>query len=72
MQGFARAAVQTQVSLGFLNAGQSLVVTTGLIVLMAMAAQGVASGALYADGEELIFSHTRVEKRAVRVLRLVR
>ena len=46
MRGFAEASIETQTTLGFLNAGQSLIVTTGLVALMALAAQGVVDGSL--------------------------
>ena len=46
MRGFAKAAVETQTSLGFLNAGQSFIVTAGLVALMALAADGVMRGDL--------------------------
>ncbi|MEM9011775.1 MAG: ABC transporter ATP-binding protein/permease [Pseudomonadota bacterium] len=46
MAGYERAAVQTDYSLALLNVGQSLIITTGLILVMAMAATGVASGVL--------------------------
>ena len=42
------------------------------VLLQTSASRASGISALHADGEELIFSHTRVEKRAVRVLRLVR
>jgi ATP-binding cassette, subfamily B, heavy metal transporter len=45
MQGYETAAVQTQVSLAWLNFGQSLLITIGLVVVMVMAAMGVRSGA---------------------------
>jgi ATP-binding cassette subfamily B protein len=46
MQKYEVAAVKTGHSLSFLNFGQSLLITTGLIVVMVMAAKGVQSGAL--------------------------
>ncbi|WP_096785959.1 ABC transporter ATP-binding protein/permease [Rhodobacter sp. CZR27] len=46
MQGYERAAVKTGQSLAFLNAGQSLLITAGLVAVMVMAAFGVQSGAL--------------------------
>jgi ABC-type transport system involved in Fe-S cluster assembly fused permease/ATPase subunit len=46
MRGYEKAAVQTGVSLSWLNAGQSLIITFGLIGVMMMAARGVQSGAL--------------------------
>ena len=42
------------------------------VLLQTSASRASGISALHADGEDLIFSHTRVEKRAVRVLRLVR
>ncbi len=44
MQGYEEAAVQTAVSLSWLNAGQTLLITVGLVVVMAMAALGVEAG----------------------------
>lgn len=41
MEGYEQAAVQTGQSLAFLNAGQSFIITTGLVIVMVMAAQGV-------------------------------
>ena len=46
MEGYERAAVLTGQSLGFLNFGQSVIITTGLIVVMVMAAMGVQAGTL--------------------------
>jgi ATP-binding cassette, subfamily B, heavy metal transporter len=46
MEGYERAAIRTGVSLAFLNFGQSLIITTGLVVVMVMAALGVQSGEL--------------------------
>ena len=44
MQGYEAAAVETQVSLAWLNAGQTLLITAGLVAVMVMAAQGVQAG----------------------------
>ena len=46
MAGYERAAVRTSYSLSFLNFGQSLMITAGLVIVMVMAAMGVQSGAL--------------------------
>jgi ATP-binding cassette subfamily B protein len=46
MRGYESAAVQTQVSLAWLNVGQSLLITAGLVVVMVMAARGVQAGKL--------------------------
>ncbi|MEO0632882.1 MAG: ABC transporter ATP-binding protein/permease [Pseudomonadota bacterium] len=46
MAGYQRAAIKMTYSLGALNAGQSLIITCGLVVVMIMAATGVQSGAL--------------------------
>ncbi|TYO89938.1 ABCB family ABC transporter ATP-binding protein/permease [Oceanicella actignis] len=46
MAAYEGAAVRTGVSLAFLNLGQSLIITAGLGVVMAMAAQGVMEGRL--------------------------
>ncbi|RMH49381.1 MAG: ABC transporter ATP-binding protein/permease, partial [Alphaproteobacteria bacterium] len=44
MAGYEQAALQTNWSLAFLNFGQSLLITTGLVIVMAMAAAGVQRG----------------------------
>ncbi|MGP3696355.1 ABCB family ABC transporter ATP-binding protein/permease [Rhodobacter sp. NSM] len=46
MAGYEQAAVRTGQSLAFLNAGQSLLITTGLVAVMVMAAFGVQAGQL--------------------------
>ena len=46
MQRYEAAAVKTGLSLSFLNVGQSLLITSGLVIVMVMAAMGVQSGAL--------------------------
>ena len=46
MAGYERAALQTTYSLSLLNFGQSLLITTGLVIVMVMAAMGVQSGTL--------------------------
>ncbi|HEY9037632.1 MAG TPA: ABC transporter ATP-binding protein/permease [Roseovarius sp.] len=46
MAGYERAAVRTSYSLSFLNFGQSLLITTGLVIVMVMAAIGVQNGTL--------------------------
>ena len=46
MEGYQKAALKTSYSLAFLNFGQSVLITTGLVVVMVMAARGVQSGAL--------------------------
>jgi ATP-binding cassette subfamily B protein len=46
MEGYERAAVKTGLSLSFLNLGQSALITAGLVMVMAMAARGVAAGQL--------------------------
>ena len=46
MAGYESAAVRTINSLAFLNFGQSLIITAGLVAVMVMAALGVSSGAL--------------------------
>ncbi len=46
MKGYESAAIKTGQSLSALNFGQSLLINSGLIVVMVMAAQGVRSGAL--------------------------
>ncbi len=46
MQGYETAAVKTGQSLSFLNIGQAFLMTSGLVVVMVMAARGVQSGAL--------------------------
>ncbi|MBS9718561.1 ABCB family ABC transporter ATP-binding protein/permease [Pseudohalocynthiibacter aestuariivivens] len=46
MKGYEAAALKTSYSLGFLNFGQSLLITSGLVGVMVMAAIGVQSGDL--------------------------
>jgi ATP-binding cassette subfamily B protein len=46
MRGYETAAVQTGVSLAWLNVGQSLIITAGLVIVMVMAAMGVQAGQL--------------------------
>ena len=46
MEGYEEAAIKTGQSLAFLNFGQSLIITTGLIIVMVMAAMGVQKGEL--------------------------
>ncbi len=46
MAGYETAALKTSYSLAFLNAGQSLLITTGLVLVMVMAAIGVQNGQL--------------------------
>jgi ATP-binding cassette subfamily B protein len=46
MAGYESAALQTSYSLAFLNFGQSLLITGGLVAVMVMAALGVQSGAM--------------------------
>ncbi|MFT4151653.1 MAG: ABC transporter ATP-binding protein/permease [Paracoccaceae bacterium] len=46
MAGYERAAVKTGVSLAFLNMGQTLIITAGLVAVMVMAAKGVQARVL--------------------------
>ena len=46
MRGYQKAALQTSYSLAFLNFGQGVFITTGLVVVMVMAAIGVGRGDL--------------------------
>ncbi|MBN7786202.1 ABC transporter ATP-binding protein/permease [Ponticoccus gilvus] len=46
MEGYEAAAVKTATSLAALNTGQSLIITSGLVAVMVMAAVGVQNGAL--------------------------
>ena len=46
MQGYERAALKTSYSLALLNFGQAALITTGLVIVMVMAAVGVQNGAL--------------------------
>ncbi|KIN60595.1 ABC transporter, ATP-binding/permease protein [Sulfitobacter noctilucae] len=46
MAGYEDAAIKTSVSLAFLNFGQSLIITAGLVAVMIMAAIGVQNGTL--------------------------
>jgi ATP-binding cassette subfamily B protein len=46
MEGYEQMAVKTGQSLAFLNFGQSVIITTGLVIVMVMAAMGVQAGKL--------------------------
>jgi ABC-type transport system involved in Fe-S cluster assembly fused permease/ATPase subunit len=46
MAGYEQAAIKTNYSLAFLNFGQSLIITIGLVAVMVMAAVGVQNGTL--------------------------
>ncbi|MFN2420951.1 MAG: ABC transporter ATP-binding protein/permease [Gemmatimonadota bacterium] len=46
LQRYERAAVKTKTTLSVLNIGQGAIIATGLIILMLMAARGVAAGEL--------------------------
>ncbi|MFN3846477.1 MAG: ABCB family ABC transporter ATP-binding protein/permease [Paracoccaceae bacterium] len=46
MQRYEVAAVKTGLSLAFLNLGQSFLITSGLVIVMVMAARGVQAGTL--------------------------
>ena len=46
MEGYERAAIKTSLSLAFLNFGQSVIITAGLVIVMVMAAIGVQAGEL--------------------------
>ncbi len=46
MAGYERAALKTSYSLAFLNFGQAFIITTGLVIVMVMAAIGVQNGQL--------------------------
>ncbi|WP_273523970.1 ABCB family ABC transporter ATP-binding protein/permease [Rhodosalinus sediminis] len=46
MAGYETAALKTAYSLAFLNFGQTLLITAGLVIVMVMAAVGVERGAL--------------------------
>ncbi len=46
MRQYEAAAVKTGLSLSFLNMGQATLITTGLVIVMAMSAMGVRSGTL--------------------------
>ncbi len=46
MKKYAQAAIKTNYTLAFLNFGQSLIITAGLVVVMVMAALGVNDGTL--------------------------
>jgi ATP-binding cassette subfamily B protein len=46
MERYVAAALKTSYSLAFLNFGQSLLITAGLVIVMVMAAVGVANGVL--------------------------
>jgi ATP-binding cassette, subfamily B, heavy metal transporter len=46
MAGYEKAAIRTNYSLAFLNFGQTLIITAGLVVVMVFAAIGVQAGKL--------------------------
>lgn len=46
MERYVAAALKTSYSLAFLNFGQSLLITAGLVIVMVMAAMGVQNGVL--------------------------
>ncbi|MCF6271841.1 MAG: ABC transporter ATP-binding protein/permease [Rhodobacteraceae bacterium] len=46
MRAYEAAAVKTNYTLGFLNFGQAVLITAGLVVVMIMAARGVQNGTL--------------------------
>ena len=46
MEGYETAALKTSYSLAFLNFGQALLITSGLVIVMVMAAIGVQNGAM--------------------------
>lgn len=46
MAGYEEAALKTSYSLAFLNFGQSVLITTGLVIVMVLAALGVQNGQL--------------------------
>ena len=46
MAGYEKAAIKTATSLAFLNFGQSVIITVGLVIVMVMAAIGVQNGDL--------------------------
>ena len=46
MERYVAAALKTSYSLAFLNFGQSVLITSGLVIVMVMAAIGVSNGAL--------------------------
>ncbi|MEM9392437.1 MAG: ABC transporter ATP-binding protein/permease [Pseudomonadota bacterium] len=46
MEQYAQAALRTSYSLGFLNFGQAIIITAGLVGVMVMAALGVQNGTL--------------------------
>lgn len=46
MEGYERAAIKTSLSLAFLNFGQAVIITAGLVIVMVMAAIGVQAGEL--------------------------
>jgi ATP-binding cassette subfamily B protein len=46
MEKYAKASIQTQISLSVLNTGQALIVALGLMVVMVLAAYGIRDGRL--------------------------
>ena len=50
MEKYVAAALKTSYSLAFLNFGQSLIITAGLVTVMVMAAMGVQAGTMTVGG----------------------
>ncbi len=46
MRGYEKAAIQSHVSLALLNIGQAIIISTGLVAVMLMTANGIISGTL--------------------------
>ena len=46
MEGYEEAAITTSVSLAWLNLGQTVIISAGLVIVMAMAAIGVQNGSM--------------------------
>jgi ATP-binding cassette subfamily B protein len=57
LQAYEKAAVKSKVTLSLLNIGQGLIIAAGLIVLMVMAAKGVAAGAMTVGDFVLVNSY---------------
>jgi ATP-binding cassette subfamily B protein len=57
LQAYEKAAVKSKVSLSLLNIGQGVIIAAGLIVLMLMAARGVAGGTMTVGDFVLVNSY---------------
>ncbi|HZL58870.1 MAG TPA: ABC transporter ATP-binding protein/permease [Stellaceae bacterium] len=57
LRAYERAAVKSQTTLSFLNIGQGAIISVGLVVVMLLAAQGVAAGRMTIGSFVLVNSY---------------